>query len=206
MSEIDFCCENPVYVHVGQKHNRSERIWRCYSCGSFFHVCEDLHFGIYNPKPEDEIKFLPVEQERDALKKELDDLKFKTRKIGCWDDEIPGFRDLYKPDFDEEKYKDVFPILLKEIEHSCNKYPKPDNTVPALLEEVGEFSEENTETKRRGGNHELIQIACVALRLYVDGDPAYDPEHIEKVSELVEKAIKLGKDAREYLIGIGFPE
>src|ERR1035437_9009396 len=213
MPNMDVCCNNPVYINAGYIGDTNQRIWICNSCEKFFINRDDGSFGIYELQTKDRICLSLITEQRDALKKELEEIKSKKRnplEIGSWDDLVfddrTTFHDLYFPVFNEDKYKDVLPILLKEIEHACVKFPNPDNLVPALLEEVGEFGEENVETKRTGGNHELIQIACLALRLYVEGDPAYDPEHIEKVSELVERAIKLGRDARAYLVGLGVPD
>lgn len=65
------------------------------------------------------------------------------------------------------KYSSMM-LLDEEVERARGKFPNPQGLVPALFEEFGEYCDEQDPAKRR---KELLQVACVAMRLYEEGDP-----------------------------------
>jgi hypothetical protein len=58
--------------------------------------------------------------------------------------------------------------LCAEVARARAKFPKPDGLVLALFEEFAEYCDEKDTVNRR---KELLQVACVALRLYEETDP-----------------------------------
>ncbi len=83
--------------------------------------------------------------------------------------------------------------LQSEVALARIKFPKPDGLVPALCEEVGEWAGETDPAKRR---RELLQVACVALRLFEEGDPL---EGTPEVILLKQLAARLGSHSRHVL-------
>lgn len=74
--------------------------------------------------------------------------------------------------------------LSKEVERAAQKWPKNDDLITALSEELGELSQallhmkyEKTST-HKDVYKEAIQTACVAIRIAAEGDSSfpYDPE------------------------------
>ena len=71
--------------------------------------------------------------------------------------------------------------LQAEINRAREKFPKPDGLIAALVEEVGEFAQEiyAGPDESQGdfsdfiarARNEVLQIACVAMRIYEEGDP-----------------------------------
>lgn len=61
--------------------------------------------------------------------------------------------------------------LYAEVEFARTKFPNPHALVAALFEEFAEWCGEDDDAKKR---KELLQIACVAMRLYEETDPLED--------------------------------
>lgn len=61
--------------------------------------------------------------------------------------------------------------LIHEVGFARTKFPNPHALVAALFEEFAEWCGEDDDTKKR---KELLQIACVAMRLYEETDPLED--------------------------------
>jgi hypothetical protein len=61
--------------------------------------------------------------------------------------------------------------LRAEVARAKAKFPLPNGLIPALFEEFAEYCSEEDPAKRR---KELLQVACVALRLYEETDPLED--------------------------------
>lgn len=57
--------------------------------------------------------------------------------------------------------------LFLEVLYAVGKHPDPKNLFPALVEEIGEALRE--ENPGKPGNHEWLQVSCVALRIYCQG-------------------------------------
>lgn len=67
--------------------------------------------------------------------------------------------------------------LNRELERARAKFPGNKNLLPALMEEVGELATalmENEGTDRVRA--EALQVACVALRIFEEGEPAFPQE------------------------------
>lgn len=84
--------------------------------------------------------------------------------------------------------------LNQEVSRARYKFPKPDGLNAALVEEAGEWAHEVLIAPLARENHrrELLQVACVALRLYEELDPLQnDPAMMVlmfEVSDLEESA------------------
>ena len=68
--------------------------------------------------------------------------------------------------------------LQLEIKRAREKFPKPDGLMAALMGEVGEFAEAVYDPQilhedwwEKRWRAELLQVACVAMRIYEEGDP-----------------------------------
>lgn len=84
--------------------------------------------------------------------------------------------------------QETLEALALEIERARDKFPSNRHLFLALVEEVGELSKDLLEGNP-GWREEALQVACVALRLYEEGDPTtprgkqggvinrYNPDH-----------------------------
>lgn len=63
--------------------------------------------------------------------------------------------------------------LAEEIVRARDKFPNADCLFPALVEKFGELADAIVNDKGLD-RKECLQIACVALRLYEEGDPKLD--------------------------------
>jgi|GEM_PF-5994269 len=66
--------------------------------------------------------------------------------------------------------QETIEALTLEIERARGKFPSNRHLFLALVEEVGELSKDLLEGNV-GWREEALQVACVALRLYEEGDP-----------------------------------
>lgn len=65
--------------------------------------------------------------------------------------------------------------VTMEVDRARKKFPTNKHLLAALMEEVGELAKELQEygpLERR--NAEALQVACVALRIYEEGDSDFD--------------------------------
>lgn len=60
--------------------------------------------------------------------------------------------------------------LSREIEHSRAKFPGNEHKLAALMEEVGELANALLEGRPRSVQAEALQVACVAIRIFEEGD------------------------------------
>ena len=65
-------------------------------------------------------------------------------------------------------------LLLDEVAFARGKYPSNTVLFAALVEEVGEVAKALQDETRDRLVAELVQVAAMALRLAVEGDPAYE--------------------------------
>jgi NTP pyrophosphatase (non-canonical NTP hydrolase) len=68
--------------------------------------------------------------------------------------------------------------LSSEVARARNKFPTNDLLFAALVEEVGEVAKALQDETRERVYEELVQVAAMALRLAVEGDPVY-PKSLE---------------------------
>lgn len=68
---------------------------------------------------------------------------------------------------------DFVALVLSEVEFARRKFPSNKVLFAALVEEVGEVAKALQDETRERVMSELVQVAAMALRLAVEGDPAY---------------------------------
>lgn len=65
--------------------------------------------------------------------------------------------------------------LRWEVDRARAKFPKNDLLFTALVEEVGELAQAYLQRKPIDEiRKEALQIACVAMRIFEEGDPTYN--------------------------------
>lgn len=62
-----------------------------------------------------------------------------------------------------------------EVERATTKFPSPDGVMCALTEEVGELAKAMMDEPRHRVRAEAIQVAAMAARAAIEGDPTLDP-------------------------------
>jgi NTP pyrophosphatase (non-canonical NTP hydrolase) len=63
--------------------------------------------------------------------------------------------------------------LQREVASARKKFPGNRFLLTALMEEVGELAQAILQ-KNPGWRKEALQCACVAMRIFAEGDPAYN--------------------------------
>jgi len=75
--------------------------------------------------------------------------------------------------------------LSYEVESARSKFPGNRHLLAALQEEIGELAEAYLKKKPVSEvRSEAIQVACVALRIYEEGDSAFDDWQGEKLDHV----------------------
>lgn len=67
-----------------------------------------------------------------------------------------------------------FADVAREVDRARAKFPKPDALLTALTEEVGEVAKAMLDESAAHVRAEAIQVAAMALRLALEGDPTLD--------------------------------
>lgn len=65
--------------------------------------------------------------------------------------------------------------VFDEINRAIAKFPEPNANMTALTEEVGELAQALMDKPRSEVWKEAVQVACMAARVAVQGDPTLDP-------------------------------
>lgn len=68
-----------------------------------------------------------------------------------------------------------FQSALEETERAVTKFPQPNASMCALAEEVGELAKALMDEPSERVWQEAIQVAAMAARVAVEGDPTIDP-------------------------------
>jgi NTP pyrophosphatase (non-canonical NTP hydrolase) len=71
-------------------------------------------------------------------------------------------------EFANDKY--FHTLLQREVQRARNKHPMNFNLFTALVEEIGEVARALQEEDVENLLEELVQVACVAMRLATEGD------------------------------------
>lgn len=78
--------------------------------------------------------------------------------------------------------------ILDELHRARTKFPGDNVTTLALVEEVGELAQATFEKSRAEVRKEAIQVACMAMRVILDGDQTLDAWRAQKgLDALTEK-------------------
>lgn len=73
--------------------------------------------------------------------------------------------------------RDTLDAVSREVMRARAKHPTNTNLLPALVEEVGELAQALADKHgRERVVAEAIQVACVALRIVEEGEPAFESE------------------------------
>lgn len=73
----------------------------------------------------------------------------------------------------------IFAEVSSELHRAMKKFPQPNPTFHALVEEVGELSTALFEEPRANVRKEAVQVAVMALRLALEGDPTMNIWRVE---------------------------
>lgn len=102
--------------------------------------------------------------------------------------------------------------LAEEMLRAREKFPNNRDLAMALLEEVGEAAEEMLNepsaaiSQRR--REEWLQVACVAMRLYEEGDPLYESHNpgsrVSARMSVLKSAAGIGRIAKLALEHLAF--
>lgn len=78
--------------------------------------------------------------------------------------------------------------IIDELRRARAKFPGDNVTTLALVEEVGELAQATFEKSRAEVRKEAIQVACMAMRVILDGDQTLDAWRAQKgLDALTEK-------------------
>ena len=61
-----------------------------------------------------------------------------------------------------------------ELEYELQKYPSPNTNMAALSDEVGELAKAMNKESRARVKDEALQVAVMAIRIILEGDPFID--------------------------------
>ena len=64
--------------------------------------------------------------------------------------------------------------VLSELARARAKFPGDNVTTLALMEEVGELAKATFSESREAVRKEAVQVACMAMRVVLDGDATLD--------------------------------
>lgn len=76
-----------------------------------------------------------------------------------------------------------------EVRRAADLFPKPDGLLAALTEEVGEVARAMLDETEQRRYDECVQVAAMAMRLALEGDPTLDAVRAGRVKQpVLEKA------------------
>lgn len=79
----------------------------------------------------------------------------------------------YRGNYCEPELDTIF-ALAGEVGRARDKFPSNRHLTHALIEEVGELAQAQLQNRSRDEiRREAIQVACVALRIFEEGDPDF---------------------------------
>lgn len=76
--------------------------------------------------------------------------------------------------------------LWEELEKARSKFPSSDYLMTALTEEVGELAKAFLDEPMANVRHEALQVACVAMRIYREGDPSMNSIRQQRGLDVIE--------------------
>ena len=75
----------------------------------------------------------------------------------------------------------AFEMLQTEIVRARTKFPGNRFLLAALTEEVGELAAEMLQGNRQKAMREALQVACVAIRIFEEGDSSFADQKPEEM-------------------------
>lgn len=76
---------------------------------------------------------------------------------------------------------EIFLAAFKtEIQRAMEKFPQPNASMCALTEEVGELAKAMMDEPSERVWKEAVQVACMAARVAIEGDPTLDPTRAKR--------------------------
>lgn len=73
--------------------------------------------------------------------------------------------------------------VLREAARARTLFPKPDGVLAALTEEVGEVARAMLDESWDNVRTECVQVAAMALRLALEGDPTLDAVRAQRAKK-----------------------
>ncbi len=70
--------------------------------------------------------------------------------------------------------------VMREVARARRKFPSSYGSMCALTEEVGELAKALMDESPENVRAEAMQVACMAMRVAIDGDPSLDPIRIKR--------------------------
>jgi|GEM_PF-1760571 len=127
----------------------------------------------------------------DWLRRQIRNVRDAYRALAAFDD-IPLSaaqvdQDLSPPDMSDTAIESRTPrdavfmhAAVREVQRARQKFPMPNTTLAALTEEVGELAkalmdsgEGDPKQRRDDIWNEAVQVAAMAMRVAIEGDPAF---------------------------------
>ena len=75
-----------------------------------------------------------------------------------------------------------------ELQRAREKFPRPNLNMVALVEEVGELAKALLDEPYNNVRREAVQVAVMAMRVAVDGDPTLDDHRLGRQLDLLQPA------------------
>ena len=88
--------------------------------------------------------------------------------------------------------------VAREVERARKKFPSPEAVLTALTEEVGELSKAYLDEPQPRVYAEAIQVAAMALRVALEGDPTLTETRRKRGAE--DEKVYWGPALREFLV------
>lgn len=86
-----------------------------------------------------------------------------------------------------DRFGEFIADVVGEVNRAIVKFPEPDASMCALTEEVGELAKALMDEPRDRVWKEAVQVAAMAARVAVEGDPTLDPTRAKRNADGVQR-------------------